>query len=57
MCVHEQNYTLVIVTQQKNSNVKSIQIGRPSFNLSLKMTQQPLSDFDQVWITKRLDKC
>ena len=56
VCVYEQNYALVIVTQPETRNLPSINTGRLSFYLSFIFTKPFLSGSKQFWKSNCLDK-
>ena len=51
MCVYDQNYTLVIVTEPKKKNSQSIWPERITVNLSFKYTKPFLPGSKQCWRT------
>ena len=55
VCVYDQNYAIVIVTQQKNCQYNWP--GKYSVNFSFKYTKLFWSETKQFWRTKILDKC
>ena len=57
VCVYDQNYAIVLVTQQKNRTWQYIYAKILSVHLSFKYAKPFMSGYKQFWRAKLSDKC
>ena len=57
MCVHDERYAIILVTQQKKRNMQPVYARRLRFHFTFNFTKPFVSGSKKFWTTNIKDKC